>query len=524
VIHYDWIILDVQHHFLKCMPENFFKPYKKNNFNLKRFSAMKHISFTIQTIEELKNGLEKNKTHIDAAQSILAQIYTATCDPVWIRDLCKTIEHFDKRVIIAGATTAGEICEGRSITNTTVVSVSLFQSSSIVPFSLSVIPGSETEAGKAIAHKIQQLPSCIKGLLLLSTPMAIDCNAMIKTLYALAPGLPLFGAGAADYANMINSFVFTNNAILDSGLVAVALTGKELHLSRHTFLGWESVGKTMTITKAKGFAVYEVDHQPAFNLYKKYLGIEADEQFLLNALDFPLLVKRGKHIIARVPVAVGEDGGITFIADIHEGERFRLGYCDLNYLLSQTRLIKQTLAEFAPQGIYLYSCAIRRLLLEQDIDLELQPYEEIAPSAGFFTCGEFCGLDDQSQLLNATIVIAALREGNAEPSHIAKPYDETKKNISPYQLRHNRILTRFNHHLNAVTKDLVAANTQLQKQLDEIKTLRGILPICAACKKIRDDSGYWNQIEAYLYQHSEAAFSHSICPDCTKKLYPDFTD
>lgn len=65
---------------------------------------------------------------------------------------------------------------------------------------------------------------------------------------------------------------------------------------------------------------------------------------------------------------------------------------------------------------------------------------------------------------------------------------------------------------------------RLSKALDEVKTLRGILPICASCKKIRDDKGYWNQVEKYVGDHSEAEFSHSICPDCMKKLYPEFTE
>ena len=62
----------------------------------------------------------------------------------------------------------------------------------------------------------------------------------------------------------------------------------------------------------------------------------------------------------------------------------------------------------------------------------------------------------------------------------------------------------------------------LQDSLAKIKTLSGMLPICAACKKIRDDKGYWNQIETYLHEHSKAEFSHGICPECAKKLYPGF--
>ena len=56
----------------------------------------------------------------------------------------------------------------------------------------------------------------------------------------------------------------------------------------------------------------------------------------------------------------------------------------------------------------------------------------------------------------------------------------------------------------------------------EIKILSGFLPICSSCKKIRDDDGYWNQVESYINSHSEAQFSHGICPDCFKELYPDY--
>jgi DNA-binding NtrC family response regulator len=61
---------------------------------------------------------------------------------------------------------------------------------------------------------------------------------------------------------------------------------------------------------------------------------------------------------------------------------------------------------------------------------------------------------------------------------------------------------------------------ELQDALAKIKTLRGLLPICSFCKKIRDDQGYWRQIEVFMKEHSDANFSHSICPECAKKYYP----
>ncbi|MFA7382058.1 MAG: cache domain-containing protein [Desulfurivibrionaceae bacterium] len=71
-------------------------------------------------------------------------------------------------------------------------------------------------------------------------------------------------------------------------------------------------------------------------------------------------------------------------------------------------------------------------------------------------------------------------------------------------------------------EDLVEKRTaELKEAMSQVKILSGFLPICASCKKIRDDKGYWNQIESYIRDHSEAEFSHSICPDCAEKLYPD---
>ena len=76
-------------------------------------------------------------------------------------------------------------------------------------------------------------------------------------------------------------------------------------------------------------------------------------------------------------------------------------------------------------------------------------------------------------------------------------------------------------HVWNVEKALMQEKNELQKALSELKTLSGLLPICASCKKIRDDNGYWNQIEAYIRDRSEAEFSHSICPECAEKLYSD---
>lgn len=78
--------------------------------------------------------------------------------------------------------------------------------------------------------------------------------------------------------------------------------------------------------------------------------------------------------------------------------------------------------------------------------------------------------------------------------------------------------------LDRLNVELQLRNAELETALAKVKLLSGLLPICASCKKIRDDEGYWQQIEVYIREHSEAQFSHGICPECMVKLYPEFIE
>lgn len=88
----------------------------------------------------------------------------------------------------------------------------------------------------------------------------------------------------------------------------------------------------------------------------------------------------------------------------------------------------------------------------------------------------------------------------------------------------NEDLTREVAERKRVEQERERMIVELQQALAQIKKLSGLLPICASCKKIRDDQGYWQQIEAYIRDHSEAEFSHGLCPECAKKLYPELFD
>ncbi|MCK5226689.1 MAG: hypothetical protein KAK02_00705 [Desulfobulbaceae bacterium] len=106
--------------------------------------------------------------------------------------------------------------------------------------------------------------------------------------------------------------------------------------------------------------------------------------------------------------------------------------------------------------------------------------------------------------------------------HLTNEVRLGREESEEYIRKYFEIYLRLDQKVKERTSELEEANRKLQEALTKVKTLSGFIPICASCKKIRDDKGYWNQIEAYIQKHSNAEFSHGICPECLKKLYPEF--
>ncbi len=117
-------------------------------------------------------------------------------------------------------------------------------------------------------------------------------------------------------------------------------------------------------------------------------------------------------------------------------------------------------------------------------------------------------------LLTALIEKERIREGldAGADDYVTKPYDRTELLAR----------VRAGERVIQLEKSLRQRNVELSEALVQVKQLKGLLPICMFCKKIRKDDNYWQHIEQYLVEHSEADFSHSICPECMEKNYPDY--
>ena len=109
-------------------------------------------------------------------------------------------------------------------------------------------------------------------------------------------------------------------------------------------------------------------------------------------------------------------------------------------------------------------------------------------------------------------IIAGLEAGADD--YIGKPYEKDEL----------RVRVKVGERITALQSALVEQVRSLQEALAHVKTLQGILPICMHCHKIRNDQQSWQRLEKYIAEHSDAKFSHGLCPECMKKHYPDFNE
>jgi diguanylate cyclase (GGDEF)-like protein len=438
---------------------------------------MINFSHIVKDVDALKMFLESEEIRFNArkARSILIQLFSSLIDQTWVESIAKVIEDELPAAILVGSSTVGEIVEGHLQTGTTVLSLSFFDTSTISPIALSCSTGDEFNTGQFLNKEINGTSSDIAGVLLLATPLSIDVATLLSGMSQKENNYPVFGGGAGAYALTKNSLIFCGKKYFDKGVIAVVLAGKDLQISSHTFLGWQPLSKEMTITNTEGMLVKTIDNAPAFEVYHHYLGIKKDEGFFLNVLEFPFLLKRNGQTLARVPFFVDEDGAIKFIADINVGEKFHIGYGDPETIVQDAEQIQKNMCDFQPDAIFLYACICRRFLMQNDVNLETRPFENISPTVGFYTYGEFYGCGNELELLNSTMVVVGMREGEKPQNWNYRDklqcYNAIKsKDMDPYANKHNRIVSGLLHFINVMSAELEQVNKKLTKisEIDKV--------------------------------------------------------
>ncbi len=429
---------------------------------------MRQLNFSIDGPGSLAARLDRPDMAALAAASraVLVQIFSADGRPDRIADVARVVGEMLPAAVVVGISTVGEVLDGRTVIGTTTIAISFFATTRLTLLGGPCAPGGERAAGLDLGRAIAAVPDAA-GVLLLATPISLDAAALLGGLSATCGALPVFGGGAGDYEVAGRSAMALGRDGFETGAAAVVFSGPDLRIEARTYLGWQALSRPMTATAVDGMVVRTVDDAPAFDVYRRYLGLVGDENFFLNALEFPFLVERGGETLARVPVAVEADGALRFVADIDQGETFRLGYGNPSLIVRDAHDIRAVMDDFGPEALFLYTCGCRRFLMQDDTDLETAPFQTVAPTAGFYTYGEFFGGDGQVHLLNSAMVAVGMREG--VPAERPVPaFDAPGPGAGgihdPYANQHARVVSRLVRFIGAVTDELNASNAELSRQ------------------------------------------------------------
>lgn len=160
--------------------------------------------------------------------------------------------------------------------------------------------------------------------------------------------------------------------------------------------------------------------------------------------------------------------------------------------------------------------AALEILQKEDIDLIL--LDIVMPGMNGFELCRAIKKDEKTKGIPVIFLTTRTDEQGIEDAYDIGGSDYISKPFKPKEL-----LSRVNRELKlkSLIKDYESVINELQTALQEVKALKGLIPICSKCKNIRDDKGYWNQLEAYIEKHSDAQFSHSMCEICAVELYGD---
>jgi diguanylate cyclase (GGDEF)-like protein len=427
---------------------------------------MKSLTYLFKDIPKLRTFLESHTLLFSqTAKSILVQVFSSLPDRKVLGRITDEIREHIPKAVIVGSTTVGEIIDGQPKVRTVVLSFSFFDETVLKTFVVADLVGTEFEAGKNLMKEINSMEE-VAGVLLFATPQSISVSKLFKGMSEEKFDFPVFGGGAGVYDPNACSVVFLGRQALSEGAICVAFLSKSLHIYTRTFLGWRPLSKEMTITQADGSLLNKIDGKRAFDVYNRYLNIPNDEHFFANALEFPILIQKDGEMIARVPFLVTEDGSIGFLADVEAGDKFHIGYGEPNLILSHSESTRKELYDFEPDAIFLYACISRRFLLQNDANLEIQTFNRIAPTTGFYTYGEFIKRNNKMDLLNSTIVIVGVREGKENSRRKRELFKGTADlpiSNDPFWATHSRIITRLLHFISVVTSELEEANKELKR-------------------------------------------------------------
>ena len=425
---------------------------------MKQFQMMYRNDETF--CEELKK-IEQWRTE-NESYATLFRIYSDDMDLEHIRHVCDLLDEKMPDALYLGCTSNANIMDGALTQAGIMLSCTIFEYET-TRMKLLQFPFLEEN----VKDDVLALKECcdanpwVGAVEMHATIMDMSMKEFCDEMSGLRSDIQVFGGGAFN-PNLDDetAYVFSKgNGFLGHGIIFLLLGGSDFHVNSTFISGWKPLTRKFTVTRADKEILYELNGEPAFTVYQRFLNIPKSDKFFSNTLEFPLFMDHDGIDLLRCPLAVNDDDSLVMSSDMAENASVRLAYGDPATILSSIRQDGQKIANFQPEIIQTFSCAVRRAFWgDENISDETILFRKVASTSGFYTHGEFIRIGSDMLNFNVTLVIAAMREGEPKSNEIVNIYDGRLGNIENDRLP---LIRRFVSFIETTTAELEDANNQL---------------------------------------------------------------
>ena len=385
----------------------------KEDFSYKYF-IMKIYQHKILQLEDLN--------HLDL--DFVPDVFFLFASPTFINteEFVNQLAHKYENTKLIGCSTAGEILGNEVLDSTIALTAVKFKKTKLKIEEVDLLSCNidSFEAGKAISGKLHG-PD-LRHIFVLSDGLIVNGAELVKGLNAdLDKSVSITGGMAGDCSNFENTFVISGNQVASKKIVALGLYGPELSIGFASKGGWDSFGIERLVTKSTNNILYELDGQPALELYKSFLGDMAKD-LPGSGLLFPLSMRDEDNQIPVVRTILSIDeknGSLTFAGNIPQGSYVRLMKANIDRIIGgaeQSALTAKGSTDEPHQLAFLISCVGRRLVMKQLVEEEVEAVNEVFGNdiytTGFYSYGEIAPFDKFSPctLHNQTMTITTFSE------------------------------------------------------------------------------------------------------------------
>ena len=352
-------------------------------------------------VQQINPALYKNK------EMILIQIFCGEGEKRLQRIAAELCEVLPQAHII-GTTTDGEIDQEEITTHQSIIAVSVFERTCLKS---GYVQGEDDyDNGVTLARRL--IDSDTKLLILFSDGTSCNGERFLQGVGSVDASVRIAGGMAGDNGRFLQTFVLHGEHLIPRGAVGVALSGEALHVYNDFSFNWSPVGIEHVIDEVEHNRVYRIDGISAVDFYAKYLGEEVADALPATGIEFPLIIEREGRKIGRAAIARHADDSLSFAGNLRKGERVRLGFGNAEMIMRESMTSFAASYPWQVESFFVYACMARRRYMPEFIQMEIHPYAETAPTAGFFTYGEFFYRDGRHYLMNQTLTAVALSEAS----------------------------------------------------------------------------------------------------------------